>query len=48
MEYSELITILDDLHKEVLLQSPDVSTIVLIADHKSGESRYYSAGFTEV
>lgn len=48
MKYSELIPILDDLQKEVLLQSPDVSTIVLIADHISGESRYYSAGFTEV
>ena len=48
MEYSELIPILDDLQKEVLLQSPNVSTIVLIADHISGKSRYYSTGFAEV
>jgi hypothetical protein len=48
VEYKELIPILEDLQKEVLLQSPDVSTIILIADHISGESRYYSTGFAEV
>lgn len=48
MNYNELIPVLEDLHKEVLLQSPDVSTIVLIADHVSGESKYYSSGFVEI
>ncbi len=48
MKYNELIPILEDLQKEVLLQSPDVSTIILIADHISGESRYYNTGFAEV
>lgn len=48
MTYKELISVLEDLHKETLLQSPDVSTIILIADHISGESRYYSTGFAEV
>lgn len=48
MEYKELIPILEDLHKEFLIQSPNVSTIILIADHISGESRYYSSGFAEI
>lgn len=48
MEYKELLEVLEDLHKEMFLQSPNVSTIILIADHISGESRYYSTGFVEV
>lgn len=48
MIYDDLLPILEDLHKEMLTQSPDVSTIILIADHVSGKSRYYSSGFAEV
>lgn len=48
MTYKELLPILEDLHKEFLLQSTDVSTIIMVADHISGEARYYSSGFAEV
>jgi len=48
MTYNELLPLLEDLHKEFLLQSPDVSTIIMIADHVTGEARYYSSGFAEV
>ena len=48
MTYAELLPILEDLQKEFLLQSPDVSTIIMVADHITGEARYYSSGFAEV
>ena len=48
MTYKELLPILEDLHKEFLLQSPDVSTVIMVADHTTGEARYYSSGFAEV
>ena len=48
MTYEELLPLLQDLHSEFLLQSPDVSTVIMVADHVTGEARYYSSGFAEV
>lgn len=48
MEYAELLLILNDLNAELIKDSPTLSTIVLVADHETGESKYYSSGFPEV
>lgn len=48
MEYKDLIQILDDLQKDLLKQTPYMSSIILLHDHETGESKYYITGFIEV
>jgi len=47
MDYKEAIQVLEDFHSELLKNSPFMSTIILIADHETGECRYYDSGFIE-
>lgn len=48
MEHKEVIQVLEDLQQELLKHSPDISSIILVSDHESGECRYYATGFIEV
>jgi len=48
MEYTELLQILEDLHKELLSQSVNMTTIILVANHETGKAEYYTSGFVDV
>lgn len=48
MTSKEIMEILDDMHKEIELSSPELSTIILVHDHITGETHYYNSGFLEV
>lgn len=48
MDQADLMQILEDLHKELQNNSTNLSTIILIGDHETGEAHYYSSGFKEV
>jgi len=48
MEHAEVIQVLDDLQKELLEHSSNISSIILVSDHETGECRYYVTGLIEV
>lgn len=48
MDYKDTIQVLEDLQKDLLEHSPQMSSIILLHDHETGESRYYITGFIEV
>jgi hypothetical protein len=48
MNKEDLAKIVEDLHKELQINAPNVSSIILFSDHETGESKYYVSGFIEV
>ena len=48
MNKEDLAKIVEDLHKELQKNAPNISSIILFSDHETGESKYYVSGFIEV
>lgn len=48
MVAKDILAILNDLHKELEANSLDISAVLLVSDHSTGEAFFYNTGFKDI